>query len=222
MEEERLFGIKQNGVLIKLDKISFNDDQSVYDYICNVSFGGDYNGNGNYVISILDKDFQGMSVGKWKITKALIHYDWNYLWALMKLEDEDGNETNYVTAEFLRGSKDSIDIPLFIRKIITRAQEIVRDYPNAKICDALEELNESRKKLGMSDLINGYKRVVDRTDKEYINFIEMASEKISKHLRIYKATKKILEGSDDPRSKKLLNKITSECRHLLESFRISE
>lgn len=218
--DECIFGIKCNGVSIRVSQISIDEDQSMYDYICNVSLKDSNNGNGTYDVSIINKDYiQGMPVGKWRITKAWISYDWGNSYARLIMEDEDGNETNDITADDQKGSCSGFHVPSLARTIFTKAQEIVRDYPNAKTCNAIMELNKSMKDFNLSYMKNRYKEVLEKSDAEYIDFIEYASTKISEHLKVFKEAKKILEGNDDDRSIKLLKDITSECRTLLENIK---
>ena len=215
-----IFGIKCNGVSISVSQISIAEDQSMYDYICNVSLKNSNNGNGTYDVSIINKDYiQEMPVGKWRITKAWIDYNWGDSYAKLIMEDEDGNETCVITADNQKGSISGFHVPSLARAIFTKAQEIVRDYPNAKVCNAIMELNKSKKAFNLSYMKNRYKEVLDKSDEEYIDFIEYLSTKVSQHLGVYKKTKALLEENDNQRSKKLLKDITSDCKRLLESFK---
>ena len=215
-----IFGIKCNGVSISVSQISIDEDQSKFDYICNVSLKESYNGNGKYDVSIINQDYiQGMPVGKWRIKEAWISYDWGDSYAQLIMEDEDGNETCKITADDQKGSASGFHGPSLARTIFTKAQEIVRDYPNAKVCNAVMELNKSKKDFSLSYMKNRYKEVLDKSDEEYLNFIEYLSSKVSQHLGVYKKTKALLEQNDDNRSKKLLKEITSDCRNLLNSFK---
>ena len=216
-----IFGIKCNGVSISVSQISIDEDQSKFDYICNVSLKDSYNGNGTYDVSIINKDFiQGMPVGKWRIKEAWISYDWGDSYAMLVMEDEDGNETCNITADDQKGSISGFHVPSLARTIFTKAQEIVRDYPNAKVYNAIMELNKSKKGFNLSYMKDRYKEVLDKSNEEYIDFIEYLSTKVSQHLGVYKKTKALLEENDDQRSKELLKDITSDCKRLLESFKV--
>ena len=219
--DECIFGIKCNGVSINVTQISIDSDQSVYDYICNVSLKDSYNGNGTYDVSIIDKDYiQGMPVGKWRIKEAWISYDWGSSYSKLIMEDENGNETDTIYADDQKGSASGFHLPSLARTIFTKAQAVVRDYPNAKICNAIMELNESKKNFHLSYLIDRYKEVLKEPDEKYIDFLRFAADKITNHLKVYKNTVELLEENDDQRSVRLLKDITSECRHLLECFKI--
>lgn len=219
--DEYIFGIKCNGVSISVTRISIESDQSVYDYICNVSLKESYNGNGTYDVSIINKDYiQGMPVGKWCIVKAWIKYDWGDSFAKLIMEDEWSNETSEIIADNQKGSVSGFNIPSLVKSIFTKAQVVVRDYPNANICNAIMELNESKKHFNLSYLKNRFQDVLKEPDEKYIDFIRFAADRISKHLEVYKNTAELLEKNDDQRSVRLLKDITSECRHLLECFKI--
>ena len=223
--DECIFGIKCNGVSINVTQISIDSDQSSYDYICNVSLRNSWNENGSYEISIINKDYiQGMPVGKWRIKKTWISYTWGNSYSYLVMEDEEGNETCDIIADTQDGSKSSkgFSIVSLTRAIFTKAQAIVRDFPNAKICNAIMELNESKKDFNLSYHMNRYKEVLNKSDKYFLDFMEFAANNISKHLKVYKATAELLEENDDQRSVRLLKDITSECRNMLKNFRIGE
>lgn len=220
---ECIFGIKCNGVSISVNQISIDSDQSGYDYICNVSLKDSYNGNGTYDVSIINKDYiQGMPVGKWRIKKAWISYDWGSSYAKLIMEDEDGNETKTIFADEQKGSTSGFHLPSLARTIFTKAQEVVRDYPNAKICNTMMELNESKKHFNLSYYKRRYKEVLNEPDEKYIDFISFVTHEISNHLNVYKQTVELLKKYDDQRSVRLLNDITFDCRKLLKCFRVEE
>ena len=202
-----IFGIKRNGVSISVSQISIDEDQSMYDYICNVSLKESNNGNGTYDVSIINKDYiQGMSVGKWRITKSWIEYNWGDSFSKLIMEDEEGNETCNIIADNQNGSKSSygFNIVSLTLAIFTKAQEIVRDFPNAKVCNAIMELNKSKKVFHLSYLKDRYKEVLTKSDEEFIDFMSYAANNVSNYLSAFKETKELLEDLDDPRSKKYL------------------
>lgn len=220
---ECYFGIKCNGVSISVTQISIDSEQSEYDYICNVSLKDSNNGNGTFDVSIINKDYiQGMPVGKWRIKKAWISYNWGASYAQLIMEDEDGNETNTIQADIQKGSASGFHLPSLAMTIFTKAQEIVRDYPNAKICNAILELNESKKHLHLSYYMQKYKEARNEPDEQYIDFIRFVANEISEYLNVFKQTAEILKECEDQRSVRLLKDITSDSRKLLKCFRIEE
>ena len=215
-----IFGIKCNGVSMEVSQISIEEDQSVFDYICNVSLKDSWNGNGTYDVSIINKDYiQGMPIGKWRITKAWITYDWGASFARLKMEDEDGNETCDITADCQKGTASGFHVPSLTRTIFTKAQEVVRDYPNAAICTAIMELHKSQKDLNADYWIKCFKRDKDKGGEDYIDSVVYVLKKVSGHLEIYNKTKELLKKQEDQRSKQLLKDIITDCRCLLDSFK---
>ena len=213
--DDYIFGIKCNGVSIHVSQISIDEDQSKDDYICNVSLKDSWNGNGTYDISIVNKDFiHGMPVGRWRIKEAWISYNWGDSTARLIMEDPDGNETCDLVADSQRGSAGGFHIPSLARTIFTKAQEVVRDYANAKVCNAVAELKASKDKLNIS-FLKQCLNSEEKGDEEYISNIEYVVSKLAKHLNVYKSTKDLLSNEEDQRSKILLKNITSECKRLL-------
>lgn len=214
-----IFGIKCNGVSISVSQISIDEDQSKFDYICNVSLKESYDGNGTYDVSIVNKDFiQGMPVGKWRIKEAWISYNWGSSYAQLIMEDEDGNETCEITADDQKGSASGFHVPSLARTIFTKAQEIVRDYPNARILNAVTDLDCSKKELNV-DFLKKCLNSEGKDDESYLDDVEYVLNIISNYLGIFKKTKELLKEQDDQRSKILLNKVVSECKHLLDSLK---
>ena len=216
---ECFFGIKCNGVSLSVAQISIKEDQTKFDYICNVSLKYDSNGNGIYDVSIMNKDYySGLPIGKWKIKKAWIRYDWGDSKSIFIMEDEQGDETCELIAANQKGSCSGFHLPSLTIPIFTKAQEIVRDYPNARICSSITKLDESKRLLNLSYTISRYKEIRNKSDEEYIDYIKYCSEKINKYLEVFKTAADLLKRADDQRSKSLLKDITSDCRHLLDYF----
>jgi hypothetical protein len=215
-----IFGIKCNGVSIAVSQITINDDQTRFDYICNVSLMNSNNGNGTYDVSIINKDrIQGMPVGKWRIKKAWINFNWGDSSSLFIMEDEDGKETIEIVADKQKGSMSGFNTPSLTWSIFTRAQEIVRDYPNALIYNAIVELNESKRYFNLLYLDRYRVNVLNKSDETYIEYFGSALIELSKHLVVFNKVKEQLEELDDQRSKILLKDITTDCRKLLEGFK---
>ena len=213
--EDYIFGIRCNGVSIQVSQISIDEDQSMFDYICNVSLKDSWNGNGTYDVSIVNKDYvHGMPVGKWRIKKAWINYNWGESNAKLIMEDPDGSETCELVADSQRGSSSGFHIPSLVRAIFTKAQNIVRDYPNAKVCNAVAELKASKENLNIHYL-KKYLNSENNGDEKFISNIKYVLDKLAHHLTVYTTTRDLLSKEEDQRSKLLLKDITAECRHLL-------
>ena len=201
--EDYIFGIRCNGVSIQVSQISIDEDQSMFDYICNVSLKDSWKGNGTYDVSIVNKDYvHGMPVGKWRIKKAWINYNWGESNAKLIMEDPDGSETCELVADSQRGSYSGFHIPSLVRAIFTKAQNIVRDYPNAKVCNAVAELKASKENLNIHYL-KKYLNSENNGDEKYISNIKYVLDKLAHHLTAYTTTRDLLKD------------ITAECKHLL-------
>ena len=95
------------------------------------------------------------------------------------------------------------------RTIFTKAQEVVRDYANAKVCNAVAELKASKDKLNIS-FLKQCLNSEEKGDEEYISNIEYVVSKLAKHLNVYKSTKDLLSNEEDQRSKILLKNIKDQ------------
>lgn len=211
--DDYIFGIRCNGVSVEVSLISIDEDQSKFDYICNVFLENFYNGNGTYNISIVNKDnIPGMAVGKWRIKKAWIRFDWGCSKSKLIMEDPDGSETCELLADSQKGSasSQSFDVPSLARTIFSKAQSIVRDYPNAKVYNAVAELQELKRSLRFASLSRQ-----DDGSERYISDIEFALRKLVQYLNVYKTTRDLLSKEEDQRSQLLFKDLSAECRHLL-------
>lgn len=64
MEDSYILGIKRNGVSLKIDTLTFEADQSGYEYISNINRVSRSGGNGQYNITITDHSLnQGCPIG---------------------------------------------------------------------------------------------------------------------------------------------------------------
>lgn len=212
--DDYIFGIRCNGVSIEVSLISVDEDQSKFDYICNVFLKHSCNGNGTYDISIVNKDnIPGMAVGKWRIKKAWIRFNWGCSESKLIMEDSDGSETCELVADRQKGSASGFfNVPSLARTIFSKAQSIARDYPNAKVYNAVAALQESKCSLRFvkKDL-----SCQDDGSEKYISNIESVLRQLAQYLNVYKTTRDLLSKEEDQRSELLLKDITAECRHLL-------
>lgn len=211
--DDYIFGIRCNGVSIEVSLISVDEDQSKFDYICNVFLKHSCNGNGTYDISIVNKDnIPGMAVGKWRIKKAWISFNWGDSMSRLIMEDPDGSETSELVADSQKGSASRFDVPTLARTIFSKAQSIARDYPNAKVYNAVAELQKSKFFWGRHKILL---RRQDDGSKEYISNIESVLRQFGQLLTMYKTTIDLLSTEEDERSQLLFKDLSAECRHLL-------
>lgn len=215
-----ILGIRCNGVSIKIDTLQFESDQSEYDYICNVNLSSSSNGNGTYNISIVNKDLaQGFPIGKWRITKAYIAFDWGKSVAKFIITDENGNETKPLTASQQRGtaSSEGFNTNSLARSIFAKAQMVISEYPSAAICDAVIEFDEQSSDYTWRYIKESFSKG-GRNAEQYIELIGYLSKKVAEYTNSYKRLKEILELNDDPKAKQLLIKINNDCRNVLQEL----
>lgn len=209
--DDCIFGIRCNGVSVEVSQISIDEDQSKFDYICNVFLEKSWNGNGTYEVSIVNKDnIPGMAVGKWRIKKAWISFNWGDSMSRLIMEDPDGSETSELVADSQKGSASGFSVSSLARSIFSKAQSTVRDYPNAKVYNAVAELQELKRSLPFASLSRQ-----DDGSERYISDIEFALRKLAQYLNVYKTTRDLLRKEEDQRSQLLFKNLTAECRHLL-------
>lgn len=218
-----ILGIKCNGVSIKIDTLKIDSDQSPYDYICNVNLSHEDNGNGQYNVTIIDKNLlQGFSIGKWKITKAWISFNWGDSYAKMIMVDSEGNETIEIIASQQAGSRSNsrgyYDTNTLARSIFTKAQKVAIEYPSAAIYNAIMDLEEKKSGYHWKYIQDEYSKVQSNLE-ELIDLLNYAVNKLKEYMDKYYEAKKLLEGCDDPRAKQLLTTITNDCKELLLKFK---
>ena len=191
---EYIIGIKSNKSSMKIDNLTIDDDQSEYDYICTASLKKIPQGNGRYDISIVNKKrVQGMRIGKWRITRAWIFYNWGSSRAWLRMSDRFGEETGDILASEQKGTASQIgfNVEGLVRSIFIKAQEISIEYASAKIYDAVALFNRSN---------------------------DSSSKSIYNYLDLYEKVVKMLQECKDQKSKQLLIKIKSDCRAHLNKY----
>lgn len=214
-----ILGIKQNGISLKIDSITIESDQTPYDYICNVTLANSWNGNGKYNVSIIDKNsIQGLPLGKWRITKAYIDYDWGKSVAKFILTGENGTETKPITASEQRGSacSEGFNTNTLARSIFSKAQMIISEYPSAHICDNVLEFDELTSKYTWDYIKKEYEK--EGRNNEYIDLIGYLSKNVYEYVELYKILKKKLEEIEDFKTNQLLIRITNDCQNVLQGM----
>lgn len=136
MEDSYILGIKRNGVSLKIDTLTFDADQSGYEYISNIDRVLDKGGNGKYNISVTDHNLnQGCTIGNgWKLISGNIYYYWSEANAYFILSDEHGVKTKEILAsqEKTPLSK-GYNIDVLAKSIFFKAYKIVLQFPSASI-----------------------------------------------------------------------------------------
>jgi len=217
--EDYIFGIKCKGVSIMVSEISIDDDQSNFDFICNASVASSYNGNGSYDVSIINKNYvKGMNVGEWRIIKAGIDYDWGDSYAYFCMEDNGGNRTDEIIASTQRGSASGFSVPSLVKSIFTKAQSVVRDYPNAAVLNVVQDFYKACGKINVK-FLKGYLEGEGKSDEKYLGNVGYVISELSDLFIAYKKAKKVLDEQEDPKSEQLLKDVMSKCKQLLDSLR---
>ena len=208
--QECILGIKLNGTSFKIDLLDIEDNQTAYDYICNVNPSSHINGNGSFSISITNHDFiKGMPLGLWTLLEGCITYDWGESNSYFYLLDKDGVKTNRIRATGGRGAARGFDIESLTRAIFTEARDIIEEFPSAPIYNAFanfmdimlrpswKEVRRFAEEISDIEIIEKFE---NKTLKPYINYIQRYTDLI-----------KILSNCEDERCKRLINRATKEC-----------
>ena len=217
LQKELILGINANGVSFNIEILKIDDDQSKYEYICNVSESSSSNGNGSYSINIVNKELiKGLPVGKWTLLEGHIQYDWGASDSFFTMIDERGENTNIIFASAAKGSASGFNIEALTRAIFTKAREIVSEYPSARIYNSCASFLKHSKRPSQSSL----QRYLEREDSiDAINtFIKQTLNPLVEYIQLYKKTIEILEREDDIRSARLLDKVHNECYKTIQSL----
>lgn len=201
MEDSYILGIKKNGVSLKIDTLSFESDQSGYEYICNVDRILENCGNGKYDITVSNHDFiRGCPIGNgWVLLGGYITYNWNKAFAYLILSDKNGDKTNQILAssQITPAYKD-FNIDIMAKSIVRKAQEIVLQFPSASVYNAYVDFIDKKPKyhLGIIDREN--------TSGTVQGFISGNCKIILDYINQYKQLSNLLSNSKDPKCEQLL------------------
>ena len=201
MEDSYILGIKRNGVSLKIDTLTFEADQSGYEYISNIDRVSRSGGNGQYNISVTDYNLnQGCPIGNgWKLISGNIYYYWSEAYAYFILSDEHGVKTKEILAsqEKTPLSK-GYNIDALAKSIFFKAQEIVLQFPSASIYNAYMDFVNKKPKYHLG--------VIDRegNSETVKGFINGNYEKITDYIDKYKQLSLLLSNSEDSKCEQLL------------------
>lgn len=201
MEDSYILGIKKNGVSLKIDTLSFESDQSGYEYISNINRVSRSGGNGQYKITITDQYLNmGCSLGNgWKLISGDIYYYWSEAYAYFILSDKHGVNTKEILASSEKTPiSKGYNIEALAKSIFFKALEIVLRFPSASVYNAYMDFVDKKPKyhLGVvnqeniSDTVHG--------------FINGNCEKILDYINQYKQLSNLLSNSKDPKCEQLL------------------
>ena len=201
MEDSYILGIKRNGVSLKIDTLTFEADQSGYEYISNINRVLRSGGNGQYNITITDHSLnQGSPIGNgWKLISGNIYYYWSEAYAYFIMSDEHGVKTKEILAsqEKTPLSK-GYNIDALAKSIFFKAQEIVLQFPSASIYNAYVDFVDKKSKCHLGIIDKG-------SDSETVkSFINGNYEKIVDFIDEYKQLSHLLSSSKDTKCEQLL------------------
>lgn len=201
MEDSYILGIKRNGVSLKIDTLTFEADQSGYEYICNINRISNSGGNGKYNITVTDHNLnQGCPIGNgWKLISGNIYYYWSEAYAYFIMSDEHGVKTKEILAsqEKTPPSK-GYNIDALAKSIFFKAHEIVLQFPSASIYNAYMDFVNKKPKSHLG--------VIDRegNSETVQGFINGNYEKIVDYIDKYKQLSHLLLNSEDSKCELLL------------------
>lgn len=204
MEDSYIFGIKRNGVSLKIDTLTFESDQSGYECICNINRVSRLGGNGQYNITVTDHNLiQGCSIGNgWKLISGNIYYYWSEAYAYFILSDEHGVKTKEILAsqEKTPLSK-GYNIDALAKSIFFKAQEIVLQFPSASIYNAYMDFVDKKPKSHLG--------IIDRkSNSETLQgFIDGNYGRIVDYINMYKQLLHLLSTLKDPKCEQLLKDV---------------
>lgn len=200
MEDSYILGIKRNGVSLKIDTLTFESDQSGYEYISNIDRVSEKGGNGKYNITISDHNLiQGCPIGKgWVLLSGYISYSWNRASAYFILSDAKGEKTQILASNQITSANVDFNIDIMAKSIFRKAQEIVLQFPSASIYNAYMDFVDKKPKYHLG--------VIDRegNSETVQGFINGNYERIVNYIDKYKQLLQLLSDLEDPKCKQLL------------------
>ncbi|MDE6007431.1 MAG: hypothetical protein K2G67_07755 [Muribaculaceae bacterium] len=215
IEEQYIFGIKVNGCSQYITKLSISENQSSYDYICNVTLGSQKNGNGRFRVSFINSERnEGLPIGEWILLRGEIRYDWGSASAYFKMQDELGEQTEEIKASTDKGSASGFSVEALTRSICTKANEIVDRFPSAKIFNAYQEVVVSmpmNSHLLMYKEANEVKYLIDR-------FENYTIKPLLTYLNKFRKFQSLMKDKDDIKAKRLLTEISDEVLKIISLF----
>lgn len=218
-----ILGVNCFGDSIIVSEIPIGSNLMGFDYICSVSLKTNDNDNRVYDVFVVNKDnVSGMPVGKWKIRNAEITEFWGVSYSCLVMEDEQGVKTSSIQAckvDVGTKTREKVSIGFLTRAIFTKAQEIVRDYPNAEILNAIIELEKFSDSNNLSHIKYLYEKSKDKSSENYLDFIEEIAKEIIKHIEVLKNSTRVLKELDDKKYEKIRNDIITKCKIMIDNLR---
>ncbi len=212
---DKIFGLKFNGPIIKIEEVDNDFDLSDYNYVCNVvqSVGS----NLKKIIIAENEDSSSSPLKKWKITDAVYGYTQCLHGSYQRtisftMVDEDGNEAYNIWL----GHNDDTEPSAIVKAMFIKAQKIVEDYPSALIYKYFQELEDI--KLSMVIRHHFERLFIHSYEPDLYSLIDnlkKASELLKKWYDTYKKAKELLSECNDSKSKKLLNELEDKFNDII-------
>lgn len=201
MEDNYILGINRNGVSLKIDTLTFESDQSGYEYISNINRVSRSGGNGQYDMIITDQNLkQGCPIGNgWNLISGNIYYYWSEAYSYFIMSDEHGVRTKEILASKEKTSlSKGYNIDALGKSVFFKAQEIVLQFPSASIYNAYIDFIEKKPKFHLG--------IIDRNSNSDTvqGFINGNYEIIVSYINRYKQLLNLLSDSKDSKHKQLL------------------
>lgn len=203
MEDSYILGIKRNGVSLKIDTLTFEADQSGYEYISNIDRVLNKGGNGKYNITISDHNLiQGCPIGNgWVLLSGYISYGWNRASAYFILSDTKGEKAKILASNQITSANVDFNIDIMAKSIFRKAQEIILQFPSVSIYNAYTDFIEKKPKYHLG--------VIERESNSDTvqGFINGNYEKIADYISKYKQLLHLLSISEDSKCGQLLMEV---------------
>lgn len=212
--KEGIFGIRLNNSSFKLDPLNFEDDQSMYEVICNVDLSNYHKGNGSFSVSFTSKNgLQGMLINNWTLLEGYIRFDWgeseSYFWLL----DQKGVKTTRIKAGSSHGSHSGFNVESLTKSILLESRNIILRFPSASIYNAFSDFMDTQT-LSPEDarqFLEGYSNI------DIINTFQNHTLRFyTDFLHRYNDLMKLLSNCEDERCKHLANIATVKCSNAIK------
>ena len=225
--KDYLLGVQKYGDSIVVSETSIGMTLSDYICLCQVTLSEDDNYNLKYNVSIIDKDnTSGFPIGKWTLFSGSISKDWGSSRAYCKLKDKEGVETPLIEAYHNKNvgsrTRETIPFSTYTKALFTKAQEIVRDYPNATIFNAINKISIFNNSFEGGVSLQLRKNWSKESDEKYMEYMRFVSDNILKYSDLFKQAYSLLEECEDEKKNNLIKTITSDFILFIEKFKIEE
>lgn len=207
------YGIKIKGHVYQIDKMTIDDDQSQYNYVCTLLGGPDPYGNGGYEVTFYDSNDQSLHNNGWTLTKARIGYSWNNSSVGIVLRDSLGHlidEKNCSVHVSMRGgSANGLPDNWIVKQLDVLLDLFFKFTKNYKTVEEWEIKRNFEKSFSN----NLYSCGID-------DFIDIYLPRINKAVKSYEALKSFLENQEDEKYETELTAIEDKIKAYFSGLKI--